>query len=93
MTTPPPDIKQYMEFDEDDPRFQVRLLSLRVDTLTKEKEEIEARERDFELRIAAMEKSFQRGFGALVIVPIVGTLVGFFAAYGKVIFAPWMNSK
>ncbi len=86
----PHDPKIFMEFDEDDPRFQVKLLAMRVDILTKEKEDMEARERGFEKRIAAMEKSFQRGFGALIIVPIMGTLIGFLFAYGKVIFAPWM---
>jgi hypothetical protein len=38
-----------------------------------------------------MEKSFQRGFGMLVIIPIIGTIVGILFAYGKVIFAPWLG--
>lgn len=87
------DVKQFMEFDEEDPRFQNKLLALRVDALIKEKEDLEEKERDLEKRVAAMEKSFQRGFGALIIVPIMGTLIGFLFAYGKVIFAPWMGKQ
>jgi hypothetical protein len=86
-------VHQYMEFDEDDPRFQVKILAMRVDTLTKEKEEIEHRERDLEQRVAAMERTFQRGAGAMIVIPIVGAVVGFLFAYGKIIFAPWMKSQ
>ena len=93
-----PDPRGFMEFDESDPRFQVRILSIRVDNLGKEKEalekeleeEKEARS-DLEKRVAAMERSFQRGAGALIIMPIVGTIVGLLLAYGRVIFAPWMR--
>ncbi len=84
-----PDVKQYMEFNEDDPRFQVKLLGMRVDTLTREKEEIEKTARELEKRLSAMERTFQRGAGAMIVIPIVGAVVGFLFAYGKVIFAPW----
>jgi hypothetical protein len=94
-----PDARSFMEFSEDDPRFQVRILSIRVDNLGKEKEDIEKELADervarkaLEDRIAVMERSFQRGAGALIILPIVGTVVGILFAYGKVIFAPWMKS-
>ncbi len=86
-----PDPRQFMEFDEEDPRFQVRILGMRIDALTKEKEEIEERERGLEKRIAAMERTFQRGAGAMVVLPIVGTVVGLLFAYGKLIFAPWIR--
>lgn len=92
--------KDYQEFDEDDPRYQVRILAIRVATLGKEKEEIEGDLREerskrekLEERVAAMEKTFQRGFGMLVIIPVLGTLVGLVFAYGKVIFAPWLTKS
>lgn len=88
-----------MEFGEDDPLFQVKMISMRVDVLTREKEQIEAelkeeeRERKkLEERVAGMERSFQRGAGALIALPIIGTLIGLLLAYGKVIFAPWIKS-
>lgn len=84
-------LRQYKEFDEHDPAFQVRILSLRVDALTKEKEDIEKSSRELEGRVAAMERSFQRGAGALIVLPIVGTVVGLLFAYGKIIFAPWVS--
>lgn len=92
-------IRPYMEFDESDPRFQVRILSMRVDALTREKEGIEAELRDerderkkLDDRVAAMEKSFQRGAGALIVLPVIGTLIGLLFAYGRVIFSPWLRS-
>lgn len=88
-----PDPKVFMEFDEDDPRFQVKLLSIRVDALTKEKEDLEETTRNQERRIAAMERTFQRGAGIAIALPILGTIVGFLMAYGKVIFAPWINNR
>jgi len=79
------------EFDENNPYYQIRLLAQRVETLTKEKEEAEENIRNMEKRIAAMERSFQRGAGALIVLPIIGTFVGVLFAYGKIIFAPWMS--
>lgn len=83
---------------ENNPLFQVRLLAQRVDVLTKEKEDIEQELRDerkkrgdLETRVATMEKSFQRGAGALIVLPIIGTFIGLFLAYGKVIFKPWLH--
>jgi hypothetical protein len=87
-----------MEFDEEDPRYQVRILAMRLDTLGKEKERLESelkgeRTERLELdgRVSAMEKSFQRGFGMLVIIPVLGTIAGLISAYGKVVFAPWLT--
>ncbi len=82
-------VKMYGEFSEDDPRFQVKILAMRVDALTKEKEEIEKTARELEVRLSAMERTFQRGAGAMIVIPVVGAIVGFIFAYGKVIFAPW----
>lgn len=89
---------QYGEFDEDDPRFQVRILAIRIETLGKEKETIEQElneerlaRKDLEKRVAVMERSFQRGAGALIVLPILGTLLGVLFAYGKSIFAPWIK--
>lgn len=94
------DPRQFMEFDEDDPRFQVRILSMRVDALTKEKEAIEVElheERDerkkLDERVAAMEKTFQRGAGIMLMLPIFGAALGLLLAYGKVIFAPWTGGS
>jgi hypothetical protein len=88
-----PDPHHFGEFREDDPIFQNRILSYRVDALTKEKETLEVNQRAMEKRIAAMEKTFQRGAGAMIVIPIIGAFVGFLFSYGKVIFAPWMGDK
>lgn len=87
------DPRLFAEFKEDDPRFQIKILSMRVDALTKEKEELEDTTRSQERRIAAMERTFQRGAGIAIALPILGTIVGFLMAYGKVIFAPWMGNR
>lgn len=94
-----PDPKVFMEFDEDDPRYQVRILGLRIDTLTGEKEDIERELREereerkkLDERVASMERTFQRGAGIAIALPILGTILGFLMAYGKTIFAPWMKS-
>ena len=93
-----PDPKQWMEWDEDDPRFQVRILGMRVDALTKEKEAIEEMLREerierkaIDLRVASMEKTFQRGAGMMIIIPVLGAIFGTLVAYGKFIFGPWFK--
>jgi hypothetical protein len=96
----PPD---FDEFNPNNPYTALALLAERVKNLGKEKEDLERdldqeraeredHERDLEKRIAAMEKSFQRGAGALIVLPVVGTVIGLLFAYGKVIFAPWLNN-
>lgn len=97
---PYPDPKIFMQFDEDDPRYQVRILGLRIDALTKEKEELEKELKDekeerrsLDKRVASMERTFQRGAGIAIALPILGTVVGFLLAYGKLIFSPWTGSK
>lgn len=93
-------LQQYMEYDETDPRFQVKILGFRVDALTKEKEAIEkelleerTERRLLDDRVAKMERTFQRGAGAMIVIPIVGAMVGFLFAYGKVIFKPWIGTS
>lgn len=93
MHGPPLD---FNEFNPNNPYTAVAMLGVRVDNLGKEKEALERqleRERDdraeLEKRVAAMERSFQRGAGILMVLPILGTVVGIFLAYGKAIFAPW----
>jgi hypothetical protein len=91
---------QYGKFDEDDPAFQVRILAIRVETLTKEKEKLEKdlgeerQERvNLDKRVVVIEKTFQRGAGVALALPFIGAAVGLVLAYGKVIFAPWMGNK
>lgn len=87
-------------FDPNNPYTAIALLGMRVDNLGKEKEALERalekersersdHEQKLEERIAAMEKSFQRGAGILLVLPFLGTAIGIILAYGKVIFAPW----
>ena len=90
------------EYDEGDLRYQIKILGYRVETLTKEKEDIERllekereirelHEKDFEERVATMEKSFQRGAGIVMVLPVLGTILGLIFAYGKTIFKPWTS--
>jgi hypothetical protein len=83
--------EQVGEWDENDPRFGIRLLSLRVEQLVKEKAEDELKLSELTKRVASMEKTFQRGAGALIVMPIIGTIVGLLFAYGSVIFKPWLS--
>lgn len=85
-------IESYLEFNEDDPRFQVRILAMRLDALTKEKEALEKREKDLENRMEAIERSLGKGAGILIGLATVGTVGGILMAWGKTIFAPWIRS-
>lgn len=94
------DPMEYAAFDETDPRFQVRILSMRVDALTQEKEDIErdlneerSERKKLDERVASMERTFQRGAGVMLVLPIVGAAIGIILAYGKIIFAPWTGTK
>lgn len=91
-------------FNPNDPAVQILLLAQRVENLGREKEELERdlereraerenHEKDMDKRIAKMERSFQRGAGIIMILPVLGTAVGILIAYGKVIFAPWTTVK
>jgi F0F1-type ATP synthase assembly protein I len=93
MIAPP---KDFDEFNPNNPYTALALLGMRVDNLGKEKETLEReleKEREdrseLEKRVAAMERSFQRCAGILMVLPILGTVVGILLAYGKAIFAPW----
>jgi hypothetical protein len=92
------------EFNPNNPYTALALLAERVKNLGKEKEDIERdlerekaeredHEKDLEKRIAKMEKSFQRGAGILMVLPIIGTAVGLLVAYGKLIFRPWVGGQ
>lgn len=94
MTSP-----EFDEFNPNNPYTAVALLGMRVDNLGKEKEALErdleherGERSDLEKRVAIMERSFQRGAGILMVLPIVGTLVGIFLTYGKAIFRPWTSN-
>lgn len=89
MTDKHDPLRTYKEFDENDPAFLIRILSLRVDALTKEKEDLEKREQNLEERIAKIEGALGRGAGILIGLSAVGTMVGLLGAYGKAIFKPW----
>jgi hypothetical protein len=83
---------EFDEFNPNNPYTAVALLGMRVDNLGKEKE---ALERDLEKergeraelgkRVAAMEKSFQRGAGVLMVIPVIGTMIGILFIWGKTI--------
>lgn len=82
-------------FDPNDPAVQILLLAQRVENLGREKEDIERdlereraerenSEKEFEIRIAKMERTMTMGWGVVAIVPILGSIVGFLALYVKV---------
>lgn len=89
MTNDP--IETYRAFDENDPSYQVRILALRVDVLTKEKESIELRLKQDETRLETIERSLGKGAGILIGLATVGTVGGVLMAWGKTIFAPWIR--
>lgn len=62
----------------------IEVLAFRVDTLTREKEELEE-------RIARMERYVQSGKGFMLSITIIGAALGFAATYWKSIFGPWMG--
>ncbi len=59
----------------------------------KERDALQAEINKLEDRLAAIEKSFQRGFGMLLIIPVIGSIAGFVFAYGKMIFGPWLTKS
>lgn len=84
-------IDSYRQFNEDDPAFQVRILALRIDALTKEKEQIESRLNKDEERLETIERSLGKGAGIMIGLATVGTVGGVLMAWGKTIFAPWIK--
>lgn len=94
--------EEFNKFDPNDPSVQILLLAQRVETLGKEKEAIERDlqqeraerekiETELEKRLTKIEGSLGKGAGILIGLASVGTIGGFLAAYGKMIFAPWMG--
>lgn len=90
------DMPEFNEFNPNNPYTALALLGMRVDTLGREKEaleralEKEREERDkLDERVASMEKSFQRGAGIMMAIPVLGFVITLLLTYGKTIFAPW----
>lgn len=75
----------------EDPAVQVYVLATRVETLTKEKEALEKTCAALSERLARIEKSFDRGAGILLVLPILGGIMGWVISYWKVITRPWTN--
>lgn len=87
-------------FDPNNPYTAIAILGERIKTLVREKESLERaleKEREdrclneaaFEKRMAEIEKSFQRGAGVMLVLPLIGGAIGVLIAYGKTIFRPW----
>lgn len=76
-------------FDPNHPSVQILLLSQRVEALCREKEALEVKTRDQEVRLKKIERSFNMGAGILIVVPILGTAFGMILAFGHKIFRPW----
>lgn len=84
------DPRQTLErFDPNHPSVQILLLSQAVETLRREKEALEDKARDQELRLKKIERSFNMGAGIMIVVPILGTAFGMILAFGNKIFKPW----
>jgi hypothetical protein len=83
------------EFDpKHEPEEAIKILAFRVVRLTGEKEALEKKlldetndrlkvESNLTERIAAMEKSYQRGVGAVIALTAIGGIIGFFLATSK----------
>lgn len=86
-------VKMYGEFDEEDPRFQVHLLSVRLDQMvldhSRERKEDAKKIADLQDDMKAMQKVYQRGLGFGSAIIGLGVVIGFLFNYGKLIFAPW----
>lgn len=79
------------EFEENNALFQVRLLSQRVDNLGREKERLERVTERQDERLDKIEHWLAVGWGVLVVFPVLGAVLGFLFAYGKIIFGPWFK--
>jgi hypothetical protein len=76
----------------------IEVLAFRVDTLTKEKEDVERDLREeraerlkLEQRVARMEGYVQSGKGFMLSITVIGAALGFAATYWKSIFGPWIG--
>lgn len=79
------------EFNEHNPFFQIKLLAYRLDALGREKEKLEEADREHDRRLNAIEHALAVGWGVLIVIPILGAILGFVFAYGKIIFGPWFK--
>lgn len=79
------------EFEENNALFQVKLLAQRVDNLGKEKERLERADERHDERLDKIENWLAMGWGVLVVLPVLGAVLGFLFAYGKMIFGPWFK--
>lgn len=79
------------EFEERNALFQVKLLAQRVDNLGREKEALERSHEKLDSRLDRIEHALAVGWGILIVFPLLGTVLGFLFAYGKVIFGPWFK--
>lgn len=84
MTSTEDDLYELATSGMTDIDSRVKFLAYRVTVLTREKESLE-------VRVAKMEKSFNMGAGILLVVPVLGSAIGLFLAFGKIIFAPWVG--
>ena len=75
----------------EDPEVQVYVLASRVEALTKEKEKLEKDYTSLNTRVLKMEKSFDRGAGILLVMPVIGAAIGLLLSYWKVLSKPWTN--
>lgn len=71
-------------------RWHVRLLGLRVATLTKEKEKLELENTNLWIKFNDLEKkvdrALNRGAGMLFVLPVFGIFVGWMIAFGSKFF-------
>jgi hypothetical protein len=75
---------------ENNSLFQVRLLAQRVEALGREKEQLETDIQLHDHRLRNIERNLSMGWGVLIVMPILGAVLGFLFAYGKIIFKPWL---
>lgn len=96
MSDKSPPAKLFMEFDENDPRFQIHILSNRIDQMQidhdRERAEDKKKIADLEKDMEGMKRVYQRGLGFGSAIIGLGVVIGFLFNYGKLIFAPWRGT-
>lgn len=81
------------EFEEQNALFQVRLLAQRVETLGREKEEIEVSLGAHDTRLRKIENIISVGWGMLIVFGVLGAVLGFLFSNHKIIFKPWFPAS